>query len=109
MNGLSGDVYSARVRRSKTKKYKLENARISNAVFSKCDKLRKPPFPVDGHIYIFAPYPPQRRRVGGWRTVLLYELAPHVALLEGMCQADNPLNVNVNHCNVDEYKLDVYK
>ncbi len=52
MNGLSGDVYSARVRRSKTEKYEFENARISNAVFSQCDKLRKPPFPVDGHICI---------------------------------------------------------
>ena len=51
MNGLSGDVYSTSVRRSKTKKYEFKNARISNAVFSQCDKLRKPPFPVDGHIY----------------------------------------------------------
>ena len=53
VNRLSGDVYSARVRRSKTKKYEFENARISNAVFSKCDKLRKPSFPMDGHIYIY--------------------------------------------------------
>ena len=65
--------------------------------------------------WTYPPIPPlscsylcQRRPVGGWRTVLLYEFAPHVALLEGMCQADNPLISNVNHCNVDEYKLDVY-
>ena len=47
--------------------------------------------------------------VGGGQYFFMNLPLMYIALLEGMCQADNPLNVNVNHCNVDEYKLDVYK
>ena len=34
-----------------TKFYLTENAQISNLIFSNGNILRKPPFPVDGHIY----------------------------------------------------------
>ena len=58
--------------------------------------LQSPTVPF--HTYLW-----QRRSVGGWRNLsaLLYVFPPHVALLEGMSQADNSLS-DVNHCNVDE-------
>ena len=36
-----------------TKFYLTECARISNSIFSNGNILRKPPFPVDGHIYVY--------------------------------------------------------